>query len=260
VATSLKGETVQSLNRALAERLYPGRAAARGKDVRALVAARFAVPAARGVPAWDKRGEIEREGYRIEKIEMQPEPQISVPALAFVPQGGEPRKPAVLWVDPAGKAAAEKEIEALALAGNVVLAVDPRGWGESAPREARESGYTKSYQMGMRALLVGRTLAGMQTGDLLRAFDYLAARHDVDSRRITVRGKGNAGVLALFTAALEPRVARVVCQRAPASYMDLVRGRTPEGYFDIVAPGVLRDFDLPDLERALAPRIVERIP
>ena len=33
VATSLKGETVQSLNRALAERLYPQRAAARGKDI-----------------------------------------------------------------------------------------------------------------------------------------------------------------------------------------------------------------------------------
>ena len=103
VATSFQGETVQSLNRAFAERMYPRRAAARGKDMRALVAARFGVPAARGVPAWDKRGEIEREGYRIEKIEMQPEPGISVPALAFVPPGGEPRKPAVLWVDPGGQ-------------------------------------------------------------------------------------------------------------------------------------------------------------
>ena len=260
MATSLKGETVQSLNRALAERLYPQRAAARGKGIPALVAARFAVPAARGVPAWDKRGEIEREGYRIEKIEMQPEPAISVPALAFVPRNGEPRKPAVLWVDPEGKAAAVKEIEALVRAGNVVLAVDPRGWGESAPPEAKKAGYTKSYQTGMRALLVGRTMAGMQTGDLLRAFDYLAARHDVDSRRITVRGKGNGGVLALFVAALEPRVARVVCQNTPASYMEIVRAKMPDGYFDIVAPGVLRDFDLPDVERALAPRAVERIP
>lgn len=260
VASSLKGETVQSLNRALAERIYPRRAAAQGKDVRALVASRFAVPAARGVPAWDKRGEIERDTYRIEKIEMQPEPEISVPALAFVPRGGEPHKPAVLWVDPAGKAAAIQDIEALVRAGNVVLAVDPRNWGESAPPDIRKTGYTKSYQTAMRALLVGRTLAGMQTFDLLRAFDYLAARHDVDARRVTVRGKGNGAVLALFTAALEPRVAGVVCQNAPASYMDIVRAKMPEGYLDIVAPGVLLDFDLPDVERALAPRRVERIP
>ena len=145
-------------------------------------------------------------------------------------------------------------------AGNVVLAVDPRGWGESGAEEAKKTGYAKSYQTAMRALLVGRTMAGMQTGDVLRAFDYLAARHDVDSRRITVLGKGNGGVVALFVAALEPRVARVVCPGAPASYMEIVRAKMPDGYFDLVAPGVLRDFDLPDVERALAPRRVERIP
>ena len=52
-----------------------------------------------------RRGEIERQDYKIEKIEIQPEPGITVPALAFVPSGKPERKPAVLYVNPAGKAA-----------------------------------------------------------------------------------------------------------------------------------------------------------
>ena len=122
----------------------------------------------------------------------------------------------MLWVNPAGKAADAGEggpIEALVRAGNIVLAVDPRGWGESAPpARPRKRRLLHVYQTAMRALLVGKTMAGMQTGDVLRAFDYLAARHDVDSRRIAIAGKGNGGVLALYAAALEPRIAKVACQ------------------------------------------------
>ena len=260
VATTFPGaETVQSLNAALAAKMYPRRAGAGGKNIPALVRARLGVAAGRGVPAWDKHGEIERQGYKIEKIEMQPEPGITVPALAFVPAGGNAQKPAVLWVDAAGKAADAGEggaIEAVVRAGNIVLAVDPRGWGEGAAPAGPRGGYSKAYQTAMRALIVGRTMAGMQTGDVLRAFDYLAARHDVDPKRIAIVGKGNGGVVALYAAALEPRIAKVACEKSPASYMEIVNARMHAGIMDIVVPGVLRDFDLPDLAASVKPRTV----
>lgn len=262
VATSFPNtETIQSLNAALAAKLYAKRPGAGGKNIAVLVRARLGVPAERGVPAWDKHGEIERPGYRIEKIEMQPEPNITVPALAFVPDGGEPHKPAVLWLDPAGKAADAGEggvIEAIVRAGNIVLAVDPRGWGESAaPRRGSESS-GMPFQTAMRAMLVGKTVPGMQTGDVLRAFDYLAARHDVDLRRIAIAGTGNGAVLALYAAALEPRIGKVACLRAPESYMQIVRAKMHQGVSEIVVPGVLRDFDLPDVEAAVRPRTIWR--
>lgn len=59
----------------------------------------------------------------------------------------------------------------------------------------------------MRALLVGKNMVGMQTGDVLRAFDYLLSRPDVAADRITVIGKGHGGVSALYAAAVEPRIA-----------------------------------------------------
>ena len=105
-------------------------------------------------------------------------------------------------------------------------------------------------------MLVGKTLPGMQTGDVLRAFDYLAARHDVESRRIAIVGKGNAGVLALYAAALEPRIAQVVTIGSPASYMEIVRAKIRENFSEIIVPGVLRDFDLPDVAASLTPRTV----
>ncbi len=262
VMTSLPGAvTIRALNAALASRIFAKRAAVGGKSIPALVRSRLGVFAERGVPAADERGRIDRQGYRIEKIEIRPEPGITVPALAFVPSGGPARKPAVLYVNAAGKAADAGEggaIEKLVRGGSLVLAVDPRGYGESAPPPSPRGGYSKQYQTMMRALLVGKTLPGMRTGDLLRAFEYLAARSDVDARRISIVGNGNAGVLALYAGVLEPRIEKVTCDPMPLSYMDIVRKDTHEGIPDVVVPGVLKDFDVPDIVKALGRRVAEQ--
>ena len=63
---------------------------------------------------------------KIEKIEIEPEPGITLPALAFVPSGNTSRKPAVLYVNPAGKAADGGAIEGLVRQGNIVLAFPRR--------------------------------------------------------------------------------------------------------------------------------------
>ena len=81
---------------------------------------------------------------------------------------------AVVYVNPAGKAADAGEggtIETTVRQGNIVLAVDPRGWGESAPRPKSAGGYSTPYQTTMRALLVGKNMPGMQTVDVLRHLD-----------------------------------------------------------------------------------------
>ena len=171
------------------------------------------------LPRPTKLESIERQGYQIEKIAMRPEAGITVPALAFVPSGGPPRKPAVIYVNAAGKSADAGEggpIDKIVRAGNIVLAIDPRGWGEGAPPPGPRGSYSTNYQTAMRAILVGKSMAGMQTGDVLSAFDWLAARPDVDPKRIAIIGKGNGGVLALFAAALEPRIAKVAREKAPA--------------------------------------------
>jgi dipeptidyl aminopeptidase/acylaminoacyl peptidase len=214
----------------------------------------------RGAPRAISEGETARQGYKIEKIRMEPETGVVVPAWAFIPPGGAARKPAVIYVNSAGKAADAGEggaIEALVRAGKIVLAVDPRGWGEAGPSGGRSTN-SRSYNLVMRALLVGKNLPGMQTEDLLSAFDYLAARGDVDPRHISIVGKDHGAVPALFAAVLEPRLEKVTCANAPESYLAIARMKMHHDTEDIVIPGVLRDFDLPDVIAALGARYVSQ--
>jgi len=259
VSTSYPGaETVQSLNRSVAEELFAKRNAA-GLDatrLRTLVRSRLRVAERVEPTAVRAVGELGRDGYRIERIALRTAPGITVPALVFVPSGGPARKPAVLYVHGSGKAADAAlagDIEALVRSGHVVLTPDPRGMGESRPTSAA-GGYDPAWQMLQRALLVDRTLVGMQVEDLLAACDFLEAREDVDAARLAVVGKGHGGLLALVLAALHPKVARVAAEGTVLSYMEIARARYHEGLTAAFVPGVLGDFDLPDLGAALAPR------
>ncbi len=115
----------------------------------------------------------------------------------------------------------------------------------------------KPYQTAMRALLVGKTLAGIWTSDVLHAFDQAAARPDVDPGRIRIVGAGTGAVLALYAALLEPRIANVTCEDMPPSYMELVRMKTHPEVMDLIVPGVLLDFDIPNLVAALGSRVTK---
>jgi cephalosporin-C deacetylase-like acetyl esterase len=259
VSTSYESaETVQSLNRKVAEEMFPTRRATRldREGLRALVRSRLRMTETRDAHAVRTFGELGRHGYRIERIALDTAPGTTVPCLVFVPEGGPARKPAVLYVHGQGKgedAAPGGDIEGLVRSGHVVLAPDPRGMGESRPTTAG-GGYDPAWQLLQRALLVDRTLVGMQTEDLLTAYRVLSLRPDVEPGSISVVGKGHGGVLALVLAVLQPRIEKVAIEATVLSYMEIVRARFHEDLTALFVPGVLRDFDLPDLAAALAPR------
>jgi cephalosporin-C deacetylase-like acetyl esterase len=255
VATSLGGETVRSINAARADRMYPGRTAAKISDsakMRSLIARVLNVPSRSGTPTATVAGKENAAGLTVTKLLLESEAGIRIPALLSAPEGGG-KRPAVVYVNSAGKSADTATIRRLTEAGNVVLAVDPRGWGESAP-VMKSGGYTADWQLAQRALLIGKSLIGMQTFDVLRAFDYLTNRDDVDASRVVVNGVGDGGIAALYAGALEPRIASVNVSNSLLSYMTAVHAKTHKGLIGVVVPGVLREFDLPDVAAAIAPR------
>jgi cephalosporin-C deacetylase-like acetyl esterase len=247
VSTSFGGETVQSLNLKLAEKLFASRSALRASDplkLRAAIARRLSLQERAGIP--------KTTVVRPNAILIETEPGIRVPALLHLPS--TPGKhPATVYVNSAGKGADLNEIETLVGNGQVVLSIDPRGWGESAPEQG-SGGYSGMWQLAQRAMLIGKPLAGMQVYDVLRAFDYLVTRPDVDPVRVSVKGAGNGGILALYAGALEPAVANVESVGSVASYMTIARAVKHSGVIDIIVPGVLNDFDLPDVAGLIAPR------
>jgi len=247
---------VHSLNRKVAEEMHPRRASTRSDtSLPSLVRARLNVHTSAAPLTTRSFGEIGRDGYRIERFTLETEPGITVPALLFVPaRRSGAQSPATICFDAKGKQACEADLAAAALKGELGLAIDPRGWGESAAPQSQRSGYGAAYQTFMRAFLLGRTIPGLQVVDVLRAVDYLRSRPDADPKQITVRATGNAGVLALYAATLDSRISKVQAADHLSSYLWLAQQPMHDGYLDVIVPGVLKDFDIPDLVKHLGSR------
>ncbi len=255
VATSLGGETVRSINLKLAERMYTARQAARISDpdkLRNLIAHTLKLPPRSGTPpATVVSTESDARGT-ITKLLLETEPGLRIPMTLTIPPGGAKRE-AMLYLNSAGVSADREKIEALVASGTAVLAFDPRGWSGNASSSSSDE-YSSEWQLAQRALLIGRPLVGMQVYDALRAFDYLAQRQEVNGLKIGITGVGQGGVVALFAGALEPRIASVTAEGSVASYMTIARAERHAGMIGVVVPGVLREFDLPDVAGMIAPR------
>jgi len=91
----------------------------------------------------------------------------------------------------------------------------------------------------------------------LQAIDWLVANEHPSS--ITIHGNGALGIVALHAAVLDLRITRVEVQDSVASYRSIVDAPLHRNASEVVIPGVLRHYDIPDLVRAIAPRQVEWI-
>src|SRR5712692_6230349 len=121
-------------------------------------------------------GSLERGEHTIEKIIIESEAGILVPALAFLPKGNG-RHGAVLFLDDRGKAVEAQpggELEQLAARGYVALAIDVRGVGETAPQAEKPEPPTRdsdrlyrnfffnpSVNLARGAMNLGKPLLGM---------------------------------------------------------------------------------------------------
>lgn len=184
--------------------------------------------------------------------------------LSIPPGAG--RHPAVLLVTPgpinAGDPIARANLarfNALAAAGNVVLAITPRP-SPPGTDDMKSPLLGPFYLLSLRADLVGRTLIGLRVDDVIRATDYLASRADVDPKQITAVASGHMGLVLLHAAVLEPRLQHITVDRVLASYRSLLAAPLPIGAPEDVLPGVLLHYDIPDLTGFLGKRLTETYP
>jgi len=268
VVTSFGGETVFTLNQARAEQL--GNSRARVADasglhqyqekVRQAAIQRSGYEQDSGTVPVIPYGTIQRNGYRIEKLMYESEPGILIPSLVYVPDSGPARKPAVLIADSDGKSSTATAAEQLVLTGVIVLSADLRGMGETriAPElnESEFYRYFGDYEDGMTAILMNRTLVGGRARDIIRGFDMLEARSDVDSEKLSGIGRNGAALPFLYAALFDKRPKALALEGMLVSYQAVTAMRMHRLIFEQIVPGALLDFDLPDLVSALAPRRV----
>ncbi|MGO8757271.1 MAG: acetylxylan esterase [Terracidiphilus sp.] len=263
VATSFPGAaTVSTLNKKRAARLVPAhRPVISFSRLQALIREATGAEAQPGTAKFDAALLAARSG----PLALPSAGGLELEADLAVPSAPG-RHPAVLLLVPdsihgsdASARANRAKFDALAAQGNIVLALTPR---PSPPgTEAMKAPILGPfYLLSLRADLVGRTLVGLRADDVLRAVDYLAARSDVDPAQISAQASGHMGLVLLHAAVLDRRILRVEVSHVLTSYRSLLDAPMPLGAPEDVIPGVLRSYDIPDLERALKPRLTESDP
>jgi cephalosporin-C deacetylase-like acetyl esterase len=133
-----------------------------------------------------------------------------------------------------------------------------RGTGKAKPA-GDAVGVAPDHNSTEHSLWIGRPLLGQWVFDLRCLLDWIATQPDLDSKRISVVGIGQAGVVAVCAAALlDDRIASVTAIDSPVSYV------TEDRYgvgtrMGLLAPGILRVGDIPHLAALIAPRKLQII-
>ncbi len=239
------------------------------KEIRLAVARCIGLdlPQDRNVPPTSSHGMYEAEGFTAEKLTLESEPGVRLPLLLMKPGGDAAHGPVVLHVSDEGKPTRATQsslaIE-LVRAGHTVVSLDVRGSGETDPRSRGDLTPLTRYDaqqfrfdsLAVRAAQFGTTMLAMQTFDVIRGLDGLAARKDLAGRPVVLVGEGLGGLWALTAAAFDPRPAAVVCVATVPSYRLIVEAKyyACRDYFWV--PGALKSFDIPDLAALVAPRPV----
>ncbi len=174
-------------------------------------------------------GVIARDGYRVEKVLFESQPNHHVTALLYLPGNGDAQAPGVLV--PCGHSAGGKDCDAyqwvcanLARNGMAALLYDPLDQGEraqllDAAGKPRVSGTAAHSRLGVGSILLGRSTATFRIWDGMRALDYLASRPEVDPGRLGCTGNSGGGTLTSYLMALDPRIRAA----APSCYITDLR-------------------------------------
>ena len=202
-------------------------------------------------PETETRGILLREGYRIEKIVLHPEPAIHLPVLLFLPEGSPKR--VLIYCHGENKAAQAQPggiLEGWTREGQAILGVDLRGIGETESAEGRPDWRDKcgpDYTNALRAYLLGKSMVGMRTEDILAVAKYARARFDKGTP-IRLHAISFATVPAVHAAVLERGLFdSLVLESGIPSWMDVVRTPRARGQLVNAVHNALAYYDLPDL-------------
>jgi hypothetical protein len=201
------------------------------------------------------------DGFQRHKIVLKRDGGVELPGLLYVPAKPRPEAAAMLYVDSQGKqtgVAANGVCETAARGGQLVLAFDPQGIGETQVRHPRDWGrelFGPNTQEFFLAYMLAQSLVGVHAEDLLSAANFLASYGEPSAlRTVSMDARGTAAQLAALHARfVEP--ARFA-PPGPAAHADLPRSWTE--LLDSPAAGdrlplaihsVLATYELADLGR-----------
>ncbi len=231
------------------------------KKMRAAIVEALGMPDGRERPLYPRVvAENVVDGYRTEKVFFFSAPDIVVTGVVIHPLAGTPieRTDLILFENGTNDIPNKRAwLESRLAAGHRLFVFDVRGVGGVQFRPFNRSGYphAATYKLGSDAMMLGISTMGLRVFDVLRGYDYLRTRGDVD--RIGLYGIGKGAFYAYFAGALEEGFSELAFEDLLYSYRHLTDTRyyNQELYnLEVMAWGLLRHFDLVDLVPCLGER------
>ncbi len=264
LASSLKGETVFSLNKQLVEKQIKNLELSRKDGDRNIAGIRVSAMLRSGFEYPDTTGEtvfsgryIENE-YVLEKYLVPGSGDYMIPVVLYKPQKNNIKKVVLILDDKGMENAANKDVLAHELVkdGYAVILADLPGIGDLGPGYLEGDAYIDkvSYNQWFAGILVGKSIVGLQSEDIIRLSQF-AERQLEEIKGISAIASGVIGAALLHAGAFYQGIERICLIKAPATYEDITATRNykPKFIHGAVA-GAINDYDLPDLGRVLCPR------
>jgi len=182
---------------------------------------------------------------KVTKVAIKPEAGIVLPAVWIESSEKPSDGPVIVYLNDKGKgslAAEEVILRKLLDRGCRVFAVDLRGTGETAP-DMKEKFWD---------FLAGRPIFGQRVADVRTVIRYLS-HSGSNGKTIYVWAKGLGAIYAALAATLQDGVTGMVLEEPLLTFGQVVSTKVPAYRHEIILPGVLEEFDLPDVYKALSP-------
>jgi cephalosporin-C deacetylase-like acetyl esterase len=198
----------------------------------------------------------ERDGIRLTPLSFESAPGWRIEALLVEPPAAKSRHKSVLYIADRPGSALSGDLAGFAQLGYTALALRPSGIGERNVNGSSSWGpWFGNEGLPWLALMVGKPLVGLRIQDIVRGVDVLRGRGLLFGGECVGFAKGRTLAADLLHAAvLDRRIAAVALEDSLLSYASIVRTPLHQGILEMVIPGVIGKYDLPDLVAALAPR------
>jgi dienelactone hydrolase len=210
-------------------------------------------------------GVIQMEGYRVEKIIYESQPNYYVTSALFIPDNMEGKTSAIL--NPIGHSPAsfrrdvyQHTIINLVQKGFIVFAYDPIGQGERLQYYDNESGKSRfppnhehSYP-GAQCFISGYSPAKHFIWDGIRGIDVLLSRPEVDPDRIGMTGISGGGTSTTFISAFDDRILAAAPECFITNYNYLFKSEGPQDSEQNLIRLIYHGLDHPDFIELRAPK------
>jgi cephalosporin-C deacetylase-like acetyl esterase len=213
-------------------------------------------------------GRYQRDGYSVELLAINGEDgNYPIPFLLFTPLERRENHPAIIYLHSEGKSTDAQpggNIEQLVKKGYVVIAPDLIGVGETKHTAGR--GLIDGYL----GVLTGRSVVGIQAGDITRVARLLSSLPYVDNKNIGAIANDHLCAPLLYAASFDSSIKKIILTGPLVSYSSVALnkfytvGLTKTGNPGVGHPyevdfswgvaGALQRYDLPDLVATIAPR------